>query len=375
MNSAQRIDEARRANPFTPVFGKVPPYLAGREDIVANVLAALEHPYGSPDSCSIFVGARGTGKTALLTYLGNEAENMGWITANVSASEGMLDDILQRVRESAAHLIADEKRHNITGIEIVSLGGISWENEPRPKGNWRSQMNELFSQLSETNTGILITVDEVDPALPEMEQLAATYQHFVREGKKAMLLMAGLPHRVSALLSGRSTSFLRRAARHKLGPIPSYEVKEAFRLTVESGGRMIDDAALDEAVLAIDGFPFMFQLVGYRSWNVAASHASIRRSDVSRGAALAEEELEDRVFTATFAELSKGDIAFLRAMAQDDGPSRREDVAKRLGKSSSYVSTYKKRLLDGGLIEEPRRGMFTFALPKLREYVRAIDEE
>lgn len=375
MNSAQRIDEARRANPFTPVFGKVPPYLAGREDIVANVLAALEHPYGSPDSCSIFVGARGTGKTALLTYLGNEAESMGWITANVSASEGMLDDILQRVGESAAHLIANETKHSLTGVEIASLGGISWENDPRPKGNWRSQMNELFSQLSETNTGILITVDEVDPALPEMEQLAATYQHFVREGKKAMLLMAGLPHRVSALLSGRSTSFLRRAARHKLGPIPSYEVKEAFRLTVESGGRMIDDAALDEAVLAIDGFPFMFQLVGYRSWNVAASHASIRRSDVSRGAALAEEELEDRVFTATFAELSKGDIAFLRAMAQDDGPSRREDVAKRLGKSSSYVSTYKKRLLDGGLIEEPRRGMFTFALPKLREYVRAIDEE
>ena len=30
--------------------------------------------------------------------------------------------------------------------------------------------------------------------------------------------------------------------------------------------------------------------------------------------------------------------------------------------------------MDGGLIEEPRRGVFAFALPGLRDYVRSLEE-
>ena len=50
-----------------------------------------------------------------------------------------------------------------------------------------------------------------------------------------------------------------------MGPIASYDVEEAFRLTVDSGGKRIDDDALAEAVRKIDGFPYMLQLVGYRA--------------------------------------------------------------------------------------------------------------
>lgn len=121
-------------------------------------------------------------------------------------------------------------------------------------------MNLILDQLNEANTGLVISVDEIDPSIPEMVELVTTYQHFVRENKKVALIMAGLPYKVSALLSGKTTSFLRRAARHNLGSIPDYEVKEAFRLTVEDGGKRIDDDALDLAASAIGGFPFMFQL-------------------------------------------------------------------------------------------------------------------
>ena len=44
-------------------------------------------------------GAR-HGKTALLTYLGHRAEQMGRVFASATASNGMLDDIEQRVRAS-----------------------------------------------------------------------------------------------------------------------------------------------------------------------------------------------------------------------------------------------------------------------------------
>ena len=51
---------------------------------------------------------------------------------------------------------------------------------------------------------MLFTVDEVDPTLDEMVQLAAFYQHFVREGRKVALLMAGLPHNISSLLNNKT---------------------------------------------------------------------------------------------------------------------------------------------------------------------------
>ena len=352
----------RQDNPFTPMFGKVPAYMAGRERIVDDMVAAFEGNGADPNLCSIFTGARGTGKTALLTYLGYRAEQVGWVVASVTASQGMLEDILQRLKDASSHLLPAESGRKLHGIEIASLGSISWEHTPEPAGNWRTQMNSLLDALAEVETGVLITVDELDPSLEEMTRLVTVYQHFVRENRKVALLMAGLPYRVTTLLSGKSTSFLRRAARHDLGSIPPYEVKEAFRLTVEDGGKTVEDAALDEAARAIDGFPFMFQLVGYRAWNASRQSAVITAEHVRQGAAVAQEELEARVFDATYAELSEGDKAFLAAM-NAGGITLRADVTERLGKGSSYVSTYKKRLLEAGVIEEPETGIFKFALP------------
>lgn len=359
-------------NPFTPVFGKVPPYFAGREHVISDIIAALEHPQNSPDRCSIFVGARGTGKTALLTYFAHEAETRGWISANVTASAGMLDDVLQCAVREATHLIEQKPSRRLTGISVAPLGGIEWENTPDVPANWRDHMSRLLDELAQKEVGLLITVDEVDPSLDEMAQLVTTYQHFVREDRNVVLLMAGLPHRVSALLNGSSTSFLRRAAQHNLGPIPRYEVEQAFRLTVAEGGRSIDEVATQLAVQAIDGFPFMFQLVGYRSWNASADSRQLTKNDVEQGVRLAKEELEDRVFGATLAELSPGDIAFLTAMASLPHPTLQSDIRKKLGKSTSHVSIYKRRLLEAGVIEEPRRGTLIFALPGFGEYVTRL---
>ena len=355
-------------NPFTPMFGKVPAYMAGRELIIENMVQAFDVAGSNPDLCSIFVGARGTGKTALLTYLGHRAEQMGWIVASATASNGMLDDIEQRVRASSAHLISATSSKKLAGANIASLGGISWENI-EPSANWRSRMNLILDQLNEANTGLVISVDEIDPSIPEMVELVTTYQHFVRENRKVALIMAGLPYKVSALLSGKTTSFLRRAARHNLGSIPDYEVKEAFRLTVEDGGKRIDDDALDLAASAIGGFPFMFQLVGYRSWNAARKERIISVEHVRQGSQIAKEEFDSRVLEATYAELSKGDISFLQTM-NEEGETSRAEIAERVGKKPAWVSTYKKRLLEAGVIEEPSPGVFEYALPGMGEYLQ-----
>lgn len=371
LNAANTVKDHLKNNPFTPVFGKVPPFMAGREHITDAMTAVFHHPDNNPDRCSLFVGARGTGKTALLTYLAREAEENGWIAANTTAAKGMLEDIRQQTVKEASHLLPPSRERKVSSIDIAAIGGISWSDAASAPENWRSCMSDIIDELTATNTGLLITVDEVDPSLDEMAQLVTTYQHFVREDRKVALLLAGLPHRMSGLLSGKSTSFLRRAAQHKLGSIPRYEVEEAFRLTVESGGSAIDDEALAEIVEAIDGFPFMFQLVGYRAWNAAGAKKAIDQQSARQGIRLAKEELENRIFDATYQEFSRGDIEFLEAMAAIGGSVPRSALQNELGKSSSHISTYKRRLLEAGVIDEKAQGLFSFALPGFGAYIAA----
>ncbi|MBQ9001731.1 MAG: ATP-binding protein [Eggerthellaceae bacterium] len=355
-------------NPFTPVFGKVPPYMAGRQDVIGPITQALEEGSNSPDIATLLVGPRGSGKTALLSYLAVEAQGRGWVAANVTASRGMLDDVVQQCREGASHLLEEKDGSRLTGIQLGSVS-LQWERGVQNPPNWRSLMNGITDELAKTDTGLLITVDEVDPRLEEMRHLVEVYQHFMRENRKVALVMAGLPHNVSLMVSKYTTTFLRRAARHTLGPVPDYEIAEAFRLTVLQGGREIEPDALAAATEAIQGFPFMFQLVGYRAWNASPGERGVSIDDVRAGIVMAKAELKSRVFDATLSTLANGDIAFLAAMLEDEGDTLQSDMARRLNKSSSHVSTYKRRLLDEGVIEEPRRGRLRFCLPGFREFL------
>ena len=135
------------------------------------------------------------------------------------------------------------------------------------------------------------------------------------------------------------------------------------------GGKRIAEDALQAAVERVDGFPFMLQLVGYRSWGASHDDDVISINHVRRGAALAQEELESRVFDATLSELSLADIEFLLAMSQDEDKTLQANLKTRLAKSPSHISIYKKRLLEAGVIDEPIRGRLVFALPGFKDYL------
>jgi hypothetical protein len=66
-------------NPFTPTFGSVPPFLAGREHILRDINRGFINGPGDPNLSTIFTGARGTGKTALLSLLSETALEHGWM--------------------------------------------------------------------------------------------------------------------------------------------------------------------------------------------------------------------------------------------------------------------------------------------------------
>lgn len=72
----------------------------------------------------------------------------------------------------------------------------------------------------------------------------------------------------------------------------------------------------------------------------------------------------------SLADLSNVDRTYLVAMAQDEGESSTGEVARRLGVTPFYASTYRARLIAAGVIEPTRRGYVDFTIPYLREYLR-----
>lgn len=362
-------------NPFTPTFGTVPAYLAGRQVILDDMRQAFADRYGNPNLSSILIGARGTGKTALMSCIRDEARETGWVCASTTALPGMLEDLYEQATISAQHLVDQPRSRQLTSLAVgpVSAG---WERRDMPPwGNWRTRMSFLLDQLAEHGTGLLITVDEVRADLDELLQLAAVYQHFVTEGRQVALVMAGLPYHVHRLVSGESVSFLRRSFQHQLGRIPPSDVGHAFRETIRSGGRTIEDDAVDLCVDAVEGFAFMLQLVGYRTWAEAGESEPITAMHALRGIRGARQDMEEYILASTYRELSRGDIRFVEAMAADSAESRLSDIAARMGVSNGYASKYKARLLANGVIGERARGIVAFDMPGFRDYVLARRDE
>lgn len=361
-------------NPFTPTFGIVPAHLAGRQRILKDMGQAFENGLGDPNLSTILIGARGSGKTALLSCIAEEAQERGWVAVDVMAGDGMLEDILQRTVEYSEHLIHPQSKTHVSGVTVGQLFGLEWAREAPDKANWRTRMNAIFGDLAEHDVGLLITVDEVKVAYPEMVQLAANYQLFIREGKKVSLVMAGLPNNVTDLLENDDVSFLRRSSQRYLGRIGDVDIEAAFQRTVEDADKHIGYEALEQCVKAIKGFPYMMQLVGYRTWEAAGEKETILPEHATTGIRRANQELTQGVLATTYRELSAGDRRFLAAMVADDGPSRGADIARRLGKGTNYVSTYKRRLLKQGIIEELPDRTFEICIPFFDEYVREMKE-
>ena len=359
-------------NPFTPIFGSEPLFLAGREQIIEDILGGLENGPGDPNRISILTGPRGSGKTVLLTIIANEASKIGWVSASVTALPGMMEKILEQIEQNGKEFLPAKAKRRLTEIHAFGVG-FSIENIEARKPSWRLQMTRYLELFSEYKIGILLTVDEIDVRQPEMVELVSDFQHFIREKLNIALIMAGLPGKTLQMFHDGSISFVRRAFQHNLEPIHMSDVKAAIQKTVESSGKKIETAALESAASFSEGFPFLIQLVGYHAWRQSGDKKNISLTDVGRGIESSEEYMNRMILDTTIRELSEGDRAFLIAMLPDEGESRMSDITNRLGISTNLAGQYRLRMIKQGIVEEYGRGRVQFAMPLLKKYLAKIN--
>jgi len=363
--------QERLKNPFTPSFGSIPLMLAGRDRIIRDILDGLDNGPGDPYRSTIFIGARGSGKTVLLAKIAEEASANGWISVNVNAETNMLDEILIQIRDNAKEFLDPESLSHITSVSVAGVGISRNVKQSTWKTTWRSEMTSIIQELNDKDVGLLITVDELDVRIDELRTVITTFQHFVRERRDVAVIMAGLPPKVSDLLRNDSISFLRRAFQHHLEAVDEGEVRFSMKKTIELAGRSINKEALGLAVKSTKGFPFMIQLIGYQMWRQSSDKKSISIEDAEEGIVLAKKDLERMIFEITYKELSEKDIAFLTAMLDDIEYSSISDIAMRMNVTPKYAGIYRRRLIEHGLISSIGYGKVTFDLPMFREYIQS----
>ena len=86
--------------------------------MLGDLRRVFERSGRSPDLLMLISGARGTGKTALLSCIADEAQACGWVAASVTSLPGMLDDIIERTLESAEHLLPATEGSKVTDVAL-----------------------------------------------------------------------------------------------------------------------------------------------------------------------------------------------------------------------------------------------------------------
>ncbi len=362
-------------NPFKPTFGASPPLLAGRDELISEFSDALGDGPGAAGRATLYTGARGGGKTAMLNAVQNVAEAEGWLVISETATRGLVERLTQsRLPELLRRFDPAAVRQRLTGFQLpLKGGGLTWETLESHvvKSDLRSQITLLTDLLAENETGLLITLDEIHRnQIDELREVAATVQHAFREGRELAFAAAGLSSSISDLLNDDVLTFLRRADRYHLGPVELEEARRALEDPIIETGRRVDDDALDVMVEGTQGYPFLIQLIGSQCWRARREAQTINLADAEAGVLSARRRLGSLVHAPALAALSDGDKSFLLAMTKDDGPSRTGEIAKRLDATKDYAGIYRRRLIDAELIEAAGHGYVEFTLPFLRDYLR-----
>lgn len=355
------------ANPFKPTAGAEPPVLAGRKKVIDDFTDGLTEGPGAPGRLMRISGPRGSGKTVLLTELGDIAKDKGWVVVDETAGKGLVDRIMERLARQLPEANAS------MDIDLGFVKAHAGVSSGAGGADIRTVLDEAAGRIGKK--GVLVTVDEVQDAdKGEMAAISQAVQHLIREKKDVAFVFAGLTMGVADFINGEAMTFLRRAKAEQLKSIPDDDVAAAFEKTFGDSGMPIAGNALSDAVAATGGYAYMVQLVGYNVWKVARRHfgesPAVTTEDVREGAEMAMEDYVEAVIEPALSRLSKRAMSYLVEMSGSGGPSSTGCVAKSLGVPAQSLSSVRASLIAKQVIEPTEaRGYVDFAIPWMREYV------
>lgn len=340
----------------------------------------------------LILGEPGVGKSVLVGRLSAIAREDGdWTTGQIRVPRGvdpfqLMAEALIRVAREHAPDIARESALKDLFKRVEALGTTGVQVGLRAPGG-RPAHRELFAMIvalaqraSRAHQLLLVHLDEVQnldvaehasALLTALgDALSSTTRRVTPGGGMQELhlplavYMTGLPEFGDMATARRGATFTRRFATTILGPLHDDELQEALQRLVAGyevgdgeGGLtavVLEPDAADAIVAASYRDPFLFQLVGSRSW-LAGTGGRITADDVDRGVASARPEVllhVDRLLER-LPDLQRG---FVQAMVTLDLADRKlSSIATAMGYDGAQELGSTTQALEGkGVVERGR---------------------
>lgn len=337
-------------NPFTLMFGKEPYLIIKREQIISKIdndfLSRLP-----TTQVYVLIGARGVGKTVLLSELYNHFDELDdWVVADVNPHRDILEDLGSTLYEKGK-----TKKLFLKSEFSISFKGLSFSlHGDEPVSSISSVIERMLKYLKKKNKKVLITLDEV-VSNDRVKEFVHDFQSYARKDYPIYLVMTGLYENVSNLQNDKSLTFLYRAPKILLEPLDLIAIKNSYRdiLNVD------EDIAYKLSKLSC-GYGFGYQLLGHLYFE----HRSIDNWLLEEF----DKQLRINVYDKIFSAIGENERKILLNLTKEE-QRKTADIIKDLCFSNKEYSVYRDRLLQKGLVISKQRGYLSLALPRFREYI------
>jgi len=382
-------------NPFTPGAGYPPPYLAGRDVVLAEFERHLDSAARIPKHF-VLTGLRGTGKTVLLREFQNLLTRKHWLwssrelddTANqTSLLLAMLRTDLTRIGTGASlalrlqttgKVLADTlKPQELTAWGVSYSPAYAPQPEPPPRDLLIQMLEGLMRVVGNSHVGVALLFDEFhevwDGRWPRQSPLATLFgaiKQIQLSGYPVIVVASGLPSVVPNIVKSRS--YLERdLAVTMISSLADGDARAAIAEPLSQTTITFSESLIMRIVTETRGYPYFLQY--YSSFLIDSvpdrDYFDVEAFEELRPVLVAA--LDQSFFAGRFWKLPKAERDTLMAIAREGEQVRLANL--RWAGNPQTLRVAVARLVEHGhLYRTASRGEVSFTLPLYRDFLLRV---
>ena len=328
-------------NPFTLTFGQKPTEFISRTNQIGKIIHTFDMENPS-NKVYMVAGVRGSGKTVSLAEIADHySSNDQWIVLRLSADTDLIAGAVSELtRVSQFHDLNLGLNLNL-GIAELSV------NKTNDSLEKEAMLRNILEKLKNKGKKVLFIIDEIINN-SYVKVFASNFQIYITQNYPVYLVMAGLFDNISNLQNEKSLTFLYRAPKIFLEPLSIPAITTSYRSVFD-----ISPSEAVEMAKLTKGYPFAFQILGYLKWET--------NDDLEKLLPKFDEELIIYAYEKIWSELSELDRKIVYVIST--GIYKTGEIREKLSISPQLLNTYRKRLMERGVVNGSVRGELTLALP------------
>lgn len=381
-------------NPFAPGAGSPPPELVGRGEVLEQVRVLLGRVKNHRSEKSLLLhGLRGVGKTVLLNEIEHLAQENGYKTILVEASENkslpaLLAPQLRKLLFSLDRVAGAGNKAKMAlaalkgfiGAIRINTGEIEFSLDTDPlvgvgdSGDLEIDLPDLLAAVAEAaderGLAVALLIDEIQYfSAKELSALIMAMHRMQQKSLPFVLVGAGLP--ILPGLAGESKSYAERLFSFPvIGALSGPDAMKALQDPVQREGIEFTQPALRSIVKKTQGYPYFIQEWGYQAWNLAKK-SPIGESVIEEASRIVKKRLDENFFKVRFDRLTPREKTYLRAMAESGpGPIKTSSIADLLKVKVTSLGPVRASLIKKGMVYSPSFGDMAFTVPLFDEFMK-----